>query len=50
LNLSTLILAIDIGSTKVCAVIGKKQDDGRVEISGHGVAKSQGIKKVLLPI
>ena len=43
--MSTLILAIDIGSTKVCAVIGRKQDDGRVEISGHGVAKSQGIKK-----
>jgi len=43
--LSTLILAIDIGSTKICAVIGRKQDDGRVEISGHGVTKSQGIKK-----
>jgi len=42
--LSTLILAIDIGSTKICAIIGKKQD-GRVEISGHGIAKSQGIKK-----
>ncbi len=38
-------LAIDIGSTKICAVIGRKQDDGRVEISGHGVTKSQGIKK-----
>ncbi len=43
--MSTLILAIDIGSTKICAVIGRKQDDGRVEISGHGVTKSQGIKK-----
>jgi cell division protein FtsA len=42
--LSTPILAIDIGSTKICAIIGKKED-GRVEISGHGIAKSQGIKK-----
>jgi len=42
--LSTLILAIDIGSTKICAIIGKKQD-GRVEVSGHGIARSQGIKK-----
>jgi len=41
---STLILAIDIGSTKICAIIGKKQD-GRVEVSGHGIARSQGIKK-----
>jgi len=42
--LSTPILAIDIGSTKICAIIGKKED-GRVEISGHGITKSQGIKK-----
>ncbi|NOZ90586.1 MAG: cell division protein FtsA [Epsilonproteobacteria bacterium] len=42
--MSTPILAIDIGSTKICAIIGKKQD-GRVEVSGHGIAKSQGIKK-----
>ena len=42
--MSTPILAIDIGSTKICAIIGKKED-GRVEISGHGITKSQGIKK-----
>ncbi len=42
--MSTLILAIDIGSTKICAIIGKRQD-GRVEVSGHGIARSQGIKK-----
>jgi cell division protein FtsA len=42
--LSTPILAIDIGSTKICAIIGK-MTDGYVEISGHGITKSQGIKK-----
>ncbi|SFV66598.1 Cell division protein FtsA [hydrothermal vent metagenome] len=42
--MSTPILAIDIGSTKICAIIGKKED-GKIEISGHGIAKSQGIKK-----
>jgi len=42
--LSTPILAIDIGSNKICAIIGKKEN-GQIEISGHGVAKSQGIKK-----
>ena len=42
--MSTPILAIDIGSTKICAIIGKTTE-GDVEISGHGVAKSQGIKK-----
>lgn len=42
--MSRPILAIDIGSTKICAIIGTVQD-GNVEISGHGIAKSQGIKK-----
>jgi len=42
--LNTPILAIDIGSTKICAIIGKN-NDGAIEISGHGIAKSQGIKK-----
>jgi len=38
------ILAIDIGSTKVCAIIGEIKD-GQVEVAGHGISKSQGIKK-----
>ena len=38
------ILAIDIGSTKVCAIIGEIKD-GQIEIAGHGISKSQGIKK-----
>ena len=42
--MNTPILAIDIGSTKICAIIGKNKD-GYIEISGHGVTKSQGIKK-----
>ena len=42
--MNTPILAIDIGSTKICAIIGKNKD-GFIEISGHGVTKSQGIKK-----
>jgi len=42
--LSDTILAIDIGSTKVCAVIAEIEE-GRVQIQGHGVAKSQGVKK-----
>ncbi len=41
------ILAIDIGSTKICAIIGEVKD-GSVEISGHGISKSQGIKKGII--
>jgi len=42
--LSDTILAIDIGSTKVCAIIAEIEDS-QLTITGHGIAKSQGIKK-----
>jgi len=42
--LSDTILAIDIGSTKICAIIAEI-NDGNVQVQGHGIAKSQGIKK-----
>ncbi|CAA6821520.1 MAG: Cell division protein FtsA [uncultured Sulfurovum sp.] len=38
------ILAIDIGSTKICAIIAEIEDS-KVKIIGHGISKSQGIKK-----
>ena len=42
--MSDTILAIDIGSTKVCAIIAEIEDS-QLTITGHGIAKSQGIKK-----
>jgi cell division protein FtsA len=42
--LSNTVLAIDIGSTKICAIIAET-DGLSVTIQGHGVSKSQGIKK-----
>ncbi|HFQ61021.1 MAG TPA: cell division protein FtsA [Epsilonproteobacteria bacterium] len=42
--MSETILAIDIGSTKICAIIAEIEDS-KVKIQGHGIAKSQGIKK-----
>ena len=38
------ILAIDIGSTTISAIIAEI-DNGKVQIQGHGVTKSQGVKK-----
>jgi len=43
--LSNTILAIDIGSTKICAIIAEISDSNEVTIQGHGITKSQGIKK-----
>ena len=42
--MSDTILAIDIGSTKICAIIAEIEE-GKVQIQGHGISKSQGIKK-----
>jgi len=42
--LNDTILAIDIGSTKICAIIAEIKDS-QVLIQGHGIAKSQGVKK-----
>jgi cell division protein FtsA len=42
--LNETILAIDIGSTKICAIIAEVEVD-RIQIIGHGISKSQGVKK-----
>ena len=42
--MSDTVLAIDIGSTKICAIIAEI-NEGKVQILGHGITKSQGIKK-----
>jgi cell division protein FtsA len=42
--LSDTVLAIDIGSTKICALIAEIEGE-KVQVLGHGISKSQGIKK-----
>ncbi len=42
--MSDTVLAIDIGSTKICAIIAEI-DDEKIQVLGHGLSKSQGIKK-----
>ncbi|MBD3809006.1 MAG: cell division protein FtsA [Sulfuricurvum sp.] len=39
------VLAIDIGSTKVCALIAEIDDDNSAQIIGAGTAKAQGLRK-----
>jgi len=43
--LSRTVLAIDIGSTKVCAIIADISDDNDIKVTGAGVSKAQGLKK-----
>jgi cell division protein FtsA len=43
--LSKTVLAIDIGSTKICAIIAQIDDDNSIQIIGAGTTKAQGLKK-----
>ncbi len=43
--MSKTILAIDIGSTKICAIIAQIHDDNSISITGAGIAKAHGLKK-----
>ncbi len=45
-NMKTpLVLALDIGTTKVCALAGFRNEFGRIEITGIGKVKSEGVTK-----
>jgi cell division protein FtsA len=39
------IASLDIGTTKICAIIGELLEDERIEIKGVGLTRSLGIKK-----
>lgn len=40
-----IVAAVDVGSTKIVAVAGKKNEEGRIEILGFGKARSMGVKR-----
>jgi cell division protein FtsA len=42
---NNIIAAIDIGTTKIVAVIGKRNENGRYEILGYGRTISKGVKR-----
>lgn len=39
------VLAIDVGSTKICAIIAQIENDNSISITGAGTTKAQGLKK-----
>lgn len=42
--MDTIVVGLDIGTTKTCAIAGYLNDNGRVEIAGVGIAPSRGMK------
>lgn len=43
-----IIAGLDLGTTKVCAVIAEKLDENKIDILGFGVAPSEGLHKGLV--
>lgn len=44
-NTNHIIAALDIGTTKVCALVGKRDEHGRLEILGTGKVESEGVMR-----
>lgn len=42
---SDIVVALDIGTTKVCAIAGRKNQYGKLEILGMGKVKSEGVNR-----
>ncbi len=40
-----LVAALDIGTTKICALVGEMDKEGRVYIVGHGTAPAEGLRR-----
>ena len=40
-----IIVGLDIGTTKVACMVGKKSENGKIEILGYGKAVSTGVKR-----
>lgn len=45
MNKSALIVGLDIGTTKICAVVGELTDSGQVDVVGIGTSVSTGLRK-----
>lgn len=42
---NTIIAALDIGTTKVCALVGKRDQHGQLDILGTGKVESEGVMR-----
>ncbi len=45
---STVLVGIDIGTTKVCTLVAAMHEDAPIEVLGVGLAPSQGVQKGLI--
>lgn len=48
MNAAPLVVGLDIGTTKVCTLVGALTEDHRVDVRGVGLAPSVGLRKGLI--
>lgn len=44
-NSNEIVVGLDIGTTKICAIVGRKTDQSKLEIMGMGKAQSEGVTR-----
>ena len=44
-NLDKIVVGLDIGTTKICVLVGRKNEFGKLEILGLGSAPSEGVAR-----
>jgi cell division protein FtsA len=40
-----IVVGLDIGTTKICAIVGRKNEYGKLEVLGMGKARSEGVRR-----
>ena len=45
MNTERIVVGLDIGTTKVCAIVGKRNEFGKINILGFGKAESDGVSR-----
>ncbi|HEY4198395.1 MAG TPA: cell division protein FtsA, partial [Mucilaginibacter sp.] len=40
---SPIVVGLDIGTTKICAIVGRRSKNGKIEVLGIGKAESAGV-------
>ncbi|MDO8899619.1 MAG: cell division protein FtsA, partial [Bacteroidales bacterium] len=42
---SEIIVGLDIGTTKIACIVGRRNENGKIEILGYGRTESIGVKR-----
>lgn len=44
-NQNEVVVGLDIGTTKICCIVGRRTDHGKIEILGKGISESRGVRR-----